>query len=370
MAKVMEPGHIVSMLRSRPGRDRLAAMIGRDVNEPPGRILRDRLEFIGKKRQGALAIDDPGYPSILREIGQPPPLIYYAGDPAVLNRPSLCVVGSRRATRKGLLTARQLGSDIAGAGFTVTSGMARGIDSEAHRGALETSGKTTAVLGCGIDVPYPPENASLAVDIARVGCLVSEFHPGTPPQRYHFPMRNRIMSGLSLGVIVVEAGSRSGATGTAGWAADHGREVFAVPGHPTEKGSEGPNRLLKEGAWLVDSSRDIFDIIKPPGHHDPVTGESKEAGLSHARDEMNGEERMIYSALEADPKHVDELVRICHISATSAMSLLTDLELRGLAEAGGNGMWALPEKTVRRIVGGDNWRKTGTKEVKNRKRLL
>ncbi len=370
MAKVMETGRIVSMLRSCSGRDRLSAMIGKDVKAPEGRVLGERLEFISRKRQGALAIGDPAYPPILREIGEPPPLLYYAGDPAVLNRPSLCIVGSRRATRKGLLMARQLGSDIAGAGFTVTSGMARGIDSEAHRGALESSGKTIAVLGCGIDIPYPPENASLAVDITRAGCLISEFHPGTPPQRYHFPMRNRIMSGLSLGVIVVEAGSRSGATGTAGWAADHGREVFAVPGHPTEKGSEGPNRLLKEGAWLVDSVKDIFDIIKPPGHNGPGTEESEETGSFNDGDEMSGEERMIHSALEADPKHVDELVRICHISATSAMSFLTDLELKGLAEACGNGMWALPEKSVRRIVGGDNWRKTGPKEVKNQKRLL
>lgn len=370
MAKAIEPGRIVSMLRSSPGRRRLAAIIGRDVNEPTGRILRARLEFARKERQGALAIGDPEYPSILREIGSPPPLIYYAGDPSVLNNPSLCVVGSRRASRKGLLTARQLGYDIAEAGFTVTSGMARGIDSESHRGALESTGKTTAVLGCGIDVPYPPENASLAVDITHNGCLVSEFHPGTPPQRYHFPMRNRIMSGLSLGVVVVEAGSRSGAAGTAGWAADHGREVFAVPGHPTQKGSEGPNRLLKEGAWLVDSSNDIFDIIKVPGHPGAGSGGPEVAGLSIVTDKMNGDERVIHSSLDADPKHVDELVRICHISATSAMSLLTDLELRGLAESCGNGMWALPEKYVRQLVGGDNWRKTSIREVRSRKRLL
>lgn len=344
---------IVSMLRSGPGREELGRLIGRKVMAADRELINRQLKFAGKENRGIISISDKEYPLLLREIDEAPPIIFYSGDIDRLELPALCIVGSRHSSRRGLVTARQIAYELGRRGFLVVSGMARGIDSMAHAGALESGGSTCAVLGCGIDIAYPPENISLAVDIASNGCLLSEFPPGTPPRRHHFPQRNRVLSGLSTGVLVVEAGVKSGAMGTARWAAEQGREVFAVPGPIGEMGTRGPHRLIREGACLVESVADILASLPPCGRLvqdqgddlDAAEESSRITGLPH----MTDEEKKVYSVLELNPKHVDELLRICHISATSILPLLLNLEMKGLVEPCGGGTYALLPQDGRRL---------------------
>lgn len=219
---------------------------------------------------------DARYPRLLSAIGDPPPVLWVRGDLACLNDPAVAVVGSRAATPYGLEVAERLGSDLAGAGVVVISGLARGIDSASHRGALAARGRTVAVLGSGLDLVYPPEHTELAAEVARSGAVVSELPPGTPPRRFHFPMRNRIISGLSLAVVVVEAAARSGALITADLALDQGREVLAVPGNILTGRFRGCHRLLKDGAALAESAHDVLEIL-PAGACARVQGRAADA---------------------------------------------------------------------------------------------
>lgn len=203
------------------------------------------------------------------------------------------------------------------------------------------------MLGCGIDVPYPRDNAGLAVDIASSGCIFSEFMPGTPPLRHHFPRRNRLISGLSLGVVVVEAGLGSGAMSTARWAADQGREVFAVPGPIEHEGSRGPHRLLREGAVLVESAEDVLLELPPCGIAAQAPG-GRPPGRAEPPGGLSGDERRVFEALDLAPKHIDELSRICHISPTGLLPLLLGLEMRGIISSCGGGNYALPAGPSRR----------------------
>lgn len=213
------------------------------------------------QRQGiyAVTLEDEGYPALLREIHDPPPVLYYIGDLQVLNRTCLAVVGSRRHTAYGREIARKFAARLAECGLTIVSGLARGIDTWAHQGVLSTRGFTAAVLGCGLDTCYPPENKSLMKDIRRQGIVLSEFPPGTEPLPSNFPRRNRIISGLSLGTLVVEAAEKSGALITATFALEQGREVFAIPGSIANPCSRGCHALIKEGAKLVDSLESILE---------------------------------------------------------------------------------------------------------------
>ena len=201
----------------------------------------------------------PAYPPLLREIFDPPPVLWVAGEPAALLRPAVAVVGARAASPGSLLVARQLGADLAAREVVVVSGLARGVDSAAHQGALDAGGITVAVLGSGADRIYPPEHAALARDVARRGAVVSELPPGTPPRRHQFPQRNRIISGLVRGVVVVEAGDRSGSLVTARCALEQGREVMAVPGMVVGGRNRGAHRLLRDGAKLVERVDDILE---------------------------------------------------------------------------------------------------------------
>ena len=339
---------IVSMLRSSPGREELGRLLGKKIPLPDQDLIERQLRFAEKENCGIMTISDKRYPSLLVEIGHPPPVIFYSGDTKRLELPSFCVVGSRNASRRGMAFARSIAFELGIRGFIVVSGMARGIDSMVHEGALESGGSTCGVIGCGIDIAYPPENLSLAIDIISNGLLLSEFPPGTPPLRHNFPQRNRIMSGLSLGVLVVEAGVRSGAINTARWAADQGREVFAVPGPVDEEWSRGPHRLIREGACLVESIDDIIGALPPYGRLRPekviVSDENDEEGGETVLNSMTEDEKRVYSNLELNPKHVDELIRICHISATSILPVLLNLEMKGLVETCGGGRYALPLK--------------------------
>jgi DNA processing protein len=211
----------------------------------------------------ALAIDDEGYPPLLRAIPDPPPLLYVRGDPAVLLEANLAVVGSRRASSAGLRVAHALSGQVARAGLRICSGLAQGVDSAAHRGALEVGGKSVAVMATGIDCVYPQRHQALAAQLEQAGCLVTEFPPGTPPLRHNFPKRNRIISGLSLGVLVIEAALPSGSLITAGTALEQGREVFALPWSMLHDGGRGCLQLIRDGAKMVQDVDDILEELGP-----------------------------------------------------------------------------------------------------------
>ena len=228
----------------------------------PNRVAAARVREAGQCRPGAgpgrhvICWDDPAYPALLAELPDAPPLLFVAGDPTLLERPQLAVVGSRRASRNGLDNARAFSRSLAGAGFVITSGLALGIDGAAHQGALDANGKTVAVLGTGIERLYPQRHLSLAKQIVEHGgALVSELPLDCPPQASNFPRRNRIISGLSLGVLVVEASPSSGSLITARLAAEQGREVYAIPGSIHHPGARGCHQLIRQGAALVESVR-------------------------------------------------------------------------------------------------------------------
>ena len=256
---------VAEMINSRSGRRELSRLIRKDVGEPDLAVMRQIERYLEGTDHGVMCISDPDYPDLLAETAEAPPVLFYRGDIETTRGPAICIVGSRRSSRRGLVVARELAWELSRRGFLVVSGMARGIDTVVHDGAIAGGGYTCAVLGCGIDIAYPPENAPLAMEISRHGCVLSEFPPGTPPMKHHFPMRNRILSGMSLGVVVVEAKLASGAMITARWAADQGREVFAVPGPVEQETCRGPHRLIKEGACLVEDVDDILSALPPCG---------------------------------------------------------------------------------------------------------
>jgi DNA processing protein len=204
---------------------------------------------------------EPGYPAALAHVDVPPPMLYVRGDAALFDRPAIAIVGSREASAAGIALTRKLSGELGAAGYVIVSGLARGTDSAAHAQALATG--TVAVIAGGVDTVYPPENAGLQDEIATRGCLVSEMPPGFTPRAQDFPRRNRIISGISLGVVVVEAARRSGTLITARMAGEQGREVFAVPGHPLDPRAEGTNHLIKNGATFVTSAEDILTALAP-----------------------------------------------------------------------------------------------------------
>lgn len=220
--------------------------------------IAEKWEAFQRSEIGGIGIESAEYPEALKATFDPPVFLFYRGDPSVLKKPLIAIVGSRKATPYGKLEAAKLAETLAGCGFVVTSGLAMGIDAAAHRGALDGGGETVAVLGSGVDQIFPRENELLAARILKQGALVSEFPPGTLPRPWHFPQRNRIISGLSLGVIVAEAGEKSGALITARYAGEQGREVFALPGRAGSPLSRGGNRLIQDGGKLVQEIGDIL----------------------------------------------------------------------------------------------------------------
>jgi DNA processing protein len=266
---------------------------------------------------------DEGYPEILRQIHDPPPVLYLRGSITAADAHSLAIVGSRAATVYGKATAERFARALAGRGVTVVSGLARGIDTNAHRGALEGGGRTIAVLGSAMDRLYPAENNRLAAEIASSGAVVTEFPFGSGPDMRHFPMRNRTISGLSLGLIVVEAAARSGALITARLAMEQGREVFAVPGNVTSSRSDGPNALLRDGACLVRNVDDVFEELPYLAATERTAGDD---GLTALSDD----ERVILSRLGREPLTVDEVIRQSPVPSSRTVSILTALEVKGL----------------------------------------
>jgi len=287
-----------------------------------------------------LARDDPGYPPQLAAIPDPPAVLYLRGDAAALAAPAVAIVGSRRPTPAGRATAFEFARQLAGRGLVVTSGLATGIDAAAHRGALAAGGLTVAVCGTGLDRTYPPGHAALAAEIAVHGALVSEFPPGALPLPHHFPRRNRIISGLSLGVLVVEARFRSGSLITARLAAEQGREVFALPGSIHNPLARGCHRLIRDGARLVETveevvaglQADLFAALPCP----PTQPRGTQAISGGPLDR---ESKILLNACGFEPVDVDTLVQRTGFPAASVASLLVLLELRGEVEPSAGGTY-------------------------------
>lgn len=269
-----------------------------------------------------LTWEDPGYPRLLREIPDAPPVLYVRGELRPEDEWAVAVVGTRKASTYGQEVTRRLVTDLVRAGITIVSGLARGIDAVAHRAALEAGGRTIAVLGCGIDRVYPPEHRDLARRIAERGALVTEYPVGTQPEPGNFPPRNRIISGLSLGVLVTEAGQDSGALITADYAAEQGRDVFAVPGSILAAGSRGTNRLIQDGAKPVLEAADILRELNLT-----MLAEQSEARQVLPTTET---ESLLLSLLSAEPVHVDDLTRAAGLPVSQVISTLTMMELKGL----------------------------------------
>lgn len=275
-----------------------------------------RLDRVGGR---LVTWDDESYPELLRQVHDPPLFLFARGDLDPVDTQSVAVVGSRSPTSYGRRMARVLASGLAEHSITVVSGMARGIDAEAHWASLKANGRTIAVLGSGIDVVYPSEHHHLMMRIAKSGAVLSEFPMGTQPDAENFPGRNRIISGISLGTVVVEAAERSGSLITAHFAADQGREVFAVPG-PVGDRSRGPHKLLRQGAALAESANDVLAEIAPH-----LSRRREEAGEALSRIEAR-----VLGCVEDTPLHVDAVIRNCGLPVAVVLEALLGLELRGL----------------------------------------
>lgn len=296
-------------------------------------------ELRAAERIGAVPVFtiEPGYPALLAVIDAPPPMLYVKGRTELFERPAVAIVGSRQASAAGMKLARQFGRELASSGLVIVSGLARGIDAASHEASLAYG--TVAVLAGGADIVYPPEHDVLQARIGEEGCLVTEQPPGFAPRAKDFPRRNRLISGLSLGVIVVEAAHRSGTLVTARFAGEHGREVFAVPGHPLDPRAEGTNQLLKSGATLVTQPQDVLDALGPqlvapskglaeqPMENAP-SAVPRETSVSSF--EPGGHERArLLAALGPHPIDIDEVVRSTQLDVREVRILLMELDLAG-----------------------------------------
>jgi DNA processing protein len=304
----------------------------------PGREEAATLERLRRLGASALPFGDPRYPALLRAIAAAPPWLYLRGNPAALAAPQVAIVGSRRASALGRRAARELGGELARAGLTVTSGLAIGIDGCAHGGALEAGGDTVAVMATGIDKVYPRRHRELAEAIVERGCLVTELPPGTGPRPSQFPRRNRLISGLSLGTVVVEAALPSGSLLTAHAAAAQGRDVFAVPWSRFHPGGRGCLQLLRDGAGLVEGAADVLLSLGWPGLLPPAAAEDAAAGgtpVSGA--DLSGPARRLLGALDAGERAPDRLAMDLGESVEWVLTAAGELELAGLADRGAGG---------------------------------
>ncbi|WP_246293907.1 DNA-processing protein DprA [Desulfobacter latus] len=291
-------------------------------------VAQKRLAQVQNSEYRVLVLTDPEYPALLKEIPDPPALLFYDGtfDP---NTPCISIVGSRNATRYGIDTARYLAGRLTALGFTIVSGMALGIDTAAHKGALENdAGQTLAVLGSGLDYIYPRHNRPLYSRIRKQGAVVSEFFPDTAPLPANFPRRNRIIAGLSCGTVVVEAARKSGSLITARLAGEYNREVFAVPGSIKSSKSRGTHHLIKQGARLIENEMDIIDELaqfvhvthKTPAAFEPIKNKPT----------MDKIQTMVYKHLDLYPEHIDRITASSGLTSAQVSAALLDLELSGL----------------------------------------
>lgn len=275
---------------------------------------------------------DDSYPALLREVPAPPPVLYYRGQLIETDSIAVAIVGTRKVTAYGRDMAYRIAYDLAQAGVTIVSGLALGVDGVAHRAALEAGGRTIAVLGSGIDVLYPGRHRDLARKIEDQGAVVTDYPPGTQPDRFNFPPRNRIISGLSRGVVVIEAPERSGALITVDFAAEQGRDAFAVPGPVHAPSSAGCLRILREGATLVRSAEDVLEDL----HIRRLDQDVPE----HAPMQLSDDERRILAVLTSQPQHIDDLAEALNKSVGEVSGELMMLELQGNVHAAGGGYYS------------------------------
>lgn len=276
---------------------------------------------------------DPRYPKTLLEIYDPPVMLYVRGDLAVLNQPCISIVGTRRPTLYGTQMAERLGRELAARGLVIISGMARGIDAIGHQGALAVNGRAIGVLGTGVDVCYPKENKKLYEKVLERGAILSEFPLGTHPAPENFPVRNRIVAGMPLGVVVVEGAQYSGSLITARLAMEFGREVFGVPGNVTQPVSFAPNQLIKQGAKLVTNGADVVEELPTPVRAALVQAEAPETEQRNllAAASLNSSEKKIFDLLSTDePKHIDDIVERSGLNSSEVLATLFDLEMKGI----------------------------------------
>lgn len=283
-----------------------------------------------------LSFDSPNYPPLLKQIHCPPPLLYVTGNPMALQNACCAMVGSRKASPYGLRVAGWLANELASLGLTIVSGMALGIDSRSHEMALSADGTTVAVLGCGVDVLYPKQNAKLKDEIRLSGALISEYPLGTQPRPHHFPRRNRIISGISLGLIVVEAAERSGSLITARQAMEQGRDVFAVPGQIGTRHSTGSHKLIKDGAKLIECAADVTETILASWHHERepffYNQEKQDPSSNKKTGELNG--RVLAAITEPDCL-LQSIADRADLSVTEVQCALLELEISGLVQIKG-----------------------------------
>jgi DNA processing protein len=297
------------------------------------REVRDRAEQAGIH---AIAWNDPSFPSLLVAISDCPPVIWYRGELPSFDSPMIAIVGSRAASSVAVDTAARLATDLAARGVTIVSGLARGVDSAAHRGAL-TNGRTIAVLGSGVDCIYPPEHKSLAAQIAEAGLVVSEYPPGTPPLPHHFPLRNRLISGLSLGVVVIEASEKSGSLITAACALDQGREVMAVPGNVLSGRNRGGHALLRDGAKIVETADDIVEGLGwDPRVDRRLNLEASSCPAPSSADPV------LRAMVLGEPYDLDALASRSGLDVRRLLPRLIELELAGLVRRHGGGRFVRP----------------------------
>ena len=319
--------------------------------------LAQELELIDQHQCHVVTINDDTYPPLLKQIHDPPVLLYVTGDFPLQDTPNIAIVGSRSPTEYGKTTSQQLSYQLAERGITVVSGFARGIDTCVHRGALEAGGRTVAVFGCGLSIIYPETNRALAAEIIESGALISEFPMTMPPRGKNFPRRNRVISGLTLGTLVVEASERSGSLITARHAAEQGREVFAVPGQIFSGVSRGTHSLINQGATLINSVDDLLDALPQdytkvlggnsiePTHQPPSAKQPDKIARSQSIEKrstptsqpkaalnLTPDEQIVLSAMGADSVHIDEITRVTQLPIGKVSSLLVMLELKGVVQ--------------------------------------
>lgn len=356
LGELLERHDDVRRIVALPGRELARAEIDEErrhaIASPDEAALERALAWLAAPGHHLVHLRSSAYPPLLREIAGAPPVLYVRGDPGVLALPALAIVGSRNPTRGGVRNAFEFAKHLAGAGFAIVSGLAEGIDAAAHEGALAAGGATFAWLGHGIDSIYPAANRGLAERIAASGALASEFPLGFPPRRAHFPARNRLISGSSVGTLVVEAARRSGSLITARLATEQGREVFAIPGSIHNALARGCHELIRQGAKLVESADDILGELGPlvghlmqntPENPPPETGPDSTEPDSRAHD---AEYRRLFAALAHDPMTPDEIAAHSGLTIEQVSSMLLIMELEGAVEALHGGRYATLKKRL------------------------
>ena len=357
LARFGTPEQVLQVSSAELAEEKLPPVAVTYLQAPAWAQVEQDLVWLQKDQNQLLTLFDAQYPRLLRDIAEPPPLLFVHGHSDVLNDPQLAIVGARKPTADGRRTAREFAQHLARSGLTITSGLALGIDAESHQGALAADGQTIAVMGTGLDRVYPARNRDLAYAIAESGALVSELPPGTPPLAENFPRRNRIISALSMGTLVVEAAQQSGSLITARLAGEQGREVFAIPGSIHNPMARGCHALIRQGAKLVETAQDILEELAPmmralladesqavaaapyAAPHADALGTHAEAPVQPVA-ELAAEYQDLLAHMSSEPLAVDVLVERSGLTVDAVSSMLLILELQGYVTAAPGGCYS------------------------------